>query len=257
MPVRVPFLFACMAVPRIEWLIYKAKLDCLWIRDLPGMKIKGKMHANTTAGHKALLAWAVKQTGEDVTGLHFVMEATGVYHETLACALHDAGAHVSVVNPARVRDFAKSLGAQTKTDKKDSVVIARFGMTQSPRLWEPEPIEVRQLKALIARCDAVKQDIQRELNRMEKATVSDASAEVRVSIETVRSQLEAEKKRHCRAEFIRPTAIIAIGDKEVTMPCDALRKGRHSLHHQVCCITTVTRGHHPLFTDISAARLPG
>lgn len=175
--------------------VSKAKLDCLWIRDLPGMKIKGKMHANTTAGHKALLAWAVKQTGEDVTGLHFVMEATGVYHETLACALHDAGAHVSVVNPARVRDFAKSLGAQTKTDKKDSVVIARFGMTQSPRLWEPEPIEVRQLKALISRCDAVKQDIQRELNRMEKATVSDASAEVRVSIETVRSQLEAEKKR--------------------------------------------------------------
>jgi len=175
--------------------VSKAKLDCLWIRDLPGMKLKSKVQANTPAGHKALLAWTVKQTGEDVTRLHFVMEATGIYHEALAYALHSAGAQVSVVNPARVRDFAKSMGAQTKTDKKDSVVIARFGMTQSPRLWEPEPNEIRQLKALIARCDAVKQDIQRESNRMEKATVTDVSAEVRTSIETVLAQLKAEKKR--------------------------------------------------------------
>jgi len=30
----------------------------------------------------------------------------------------------------------------------------------------------------------------------------------------------------CRAEFIRPTAIITIGDKEDTMPYDACRIGR-------------------------------
>jgi len=46
-----------------------------------------------------------------------------------------------------------------------------------------------------------------------------------------------------------------MGDKEVTLSCDALRRGRHSLHHQVYCITTVTRGRQPLFTDITAARL--
>ena len=39
------------------------------------------------------------------------------------------------------------------------------------------------------------------------------------------------------------------------MSYDALRKGRHSQHHQVYCITTVTRDRHPLFTDINAARL--
>ena len=32
------------------------------------------------------------------------------------------------------------------------------------------------------------------------------------------------------------------------MSYDSLRRGRHSLHHQVYCITTVTRGRHPLFT---------
>ena len=57
------------------------------------------------------------------------------------------------------------------------------------------------------------------------------------------------------AEFIRPTAIITIGDKEVAMSYDALRRGRHTLAHQIYCITTVTRDRQPLFTDITAARL--
>jgi len=39
------------------------------------------------------------------------------------------------------------------------------------------------------------------------------------------------------------------------MSYDGLRKGRHSLHHQVYCITTVTHHRRPLFTDITTARL--
>lgn len=50
---------------------------------------------------------------------------TGVYHETAALALHDAGVTVSLVNPAQVRDFARGLGVRTKTDGVDSWVLAR------------------------------------------------------------------------------------------------------------------------------------
>jgi putative transposase len=39
------------------------------------------------------------------------------------------------------------------------------------------------------------------------------------------------------------------------MSYDALRKGRHSLHHQIYCITAVTRDRSPLFTDFTTARL--
>ena len=46
-----------------------------------------------------------------------------------------------------------------------------------------------------------------------------------------------------------------IEDKEVSLPYDALRKGRHSICHQVYCITTVTRNRDPLFTDMHTARL--
>lgn len=182
-----------MAVIGID--IGKHKLDCLWLKDLTTLKVKTKVFQNTAKDYDALLTWAQQHTAEALASIHFVMEATGIYHEALAYRLHEAGAKVSVVNPAQIRDYAKSLGTRTKTDKKDSMVIARYGVSQQPRLWQPEPTEVRQLKALMSRLEAVKQDIQRESNRLEKADITRASQEVRHSIETVRSELEKEKDR--------------------------------------------------------------
>lgn len=182
-----------MAIIGID--VSKAKLDCLWLRDLVNLKVKSKVFSNTPAGHQELLAWLMKQTGEPVGELRCVLEATGIYHEGLAYALHEAGVRVSVVNPAQLREYANSLGTRTKTDKKDALVIARFGATQQPRVWQPEPAEVRQLKALLTRLEAVKQDIQRELNRLEKAQITQTSADVVTSIETVYQQLQAEKVR--------------------------------------------------------------
>ena len=182
-----------MAIIGID--VSKAKLDCVWLRDPITLKIKSKVFPNTPKGHKTLLVWLDKQTGEIPTALHCVMEATGIYHERLAYALYEAGVRVSVVNPAQMRDYAKSLGTRTKTDKQDSLVIARYGVAQQPRLWQPEPPEVRRLKALIARYEAVKQDIQRELNRLEKAQISQTSEAVITSIETVHQQLDEEKTR--------------------------------------------------------------
>ena len=182
-----------MAIIGID--VSKAKLDCLWLRDSVSLKLKSRVFSNTPSGYQALLVWMKKHTGETTGELHCVVEATGIYHEGLAYALHEAGVWVSVVNPAQMRDYAKSLGTRTKTDKKDALVIARFGATQQPRQWQPEPPEVRLLKALIARLEAVKRDTQRELNRLEKAQTTRVSAEVLTSIETVHQQLDAERVR--------------------------------------------------------------
>lgn len=56
-----------------------------------------------------------------------VMEATGGYEKMVAAALSAAGLPVAVVNPARVREFAKALGKRAKTDPIDAAVIAHFG----------------------------------------------------------------------------------------------------------------------------------
>lgn len=175
--------------------VSKKKIDCAWLRDLQRGKIKTRVFDNTPEGAQALLEWAQRHTGVACPELHFVMEATGVYHEALADALYRAGARVSVVNPAQLRRYAESVGRRSKTDKKDSVRLAWYGATQQPQPWQPPPEEVRVLKALVARLEAVESDIQRENNRLEKTQASDVHPEVRRSIRSVLSHLEAEKQR--------------------------------------------------------------
>jgi len=117
--------------------VSKDKLDCAWLRDIESGKVKTKVLKNKPAGFNSLIDWAVLNTKQPIEKIHFIMEATGIYHEALAYALHDAGATVSVVNPAYIHDYGKSLGSRTKTDKKDSVIIARYGATQHPDPWCP------------------------------------------------------------------------------------------------------------------------
>jgi len=175
--------------------VSKAKLDCLWFKDPETKKVKSKVWPNSPDGFTNVIAWAEKNTGCVISDIHFVMEATGVYHEALAYALHDAGARVSIVNPARMRDFAKSLGVVTKTDKKDSSVLARMGLSLALDDWKPEPKNIRILKALLGRLDALELDISREKNRLEKAEVAQVPETVIESIQTLLRTLESERER--------------------------------------------------------------
>ena len=77
------------------------------------------------------------------------MEATSVYHENLGYYLYDAGVKVCVANPSRVRAFAKGMSMLNKTDKADSEALSRYGYTAKLIIWQPEPKNVRLLKALL------------------------------------------------------------------------------------------------------------
>jgi transposase len=173
--------------------VSKEKLDCAWPR--AEGKLKTKIFSNTITGWKELIEWSLKNTGLEIEQLHFVMEATGIYHEQLATSLYDAGAKVSVVNPAQVKCYAQGLGIRTKNDKKDSVVLARYGLKENPKLWQPEVLEIRTLKALIARLDGIEKDLQREKNRQEKALISKAPEEVLISLIQMIELLETEQQR--------------------------------------------------------------
>lgn len=173
--------------------VSKAKLDCAWLGG--NNKLKVKVFPNVLAGWVALVEWALKNTGLPTSGLHFVMEATGVYHGQLAAYLYGQGANVSVVNPAQVKFYAQSLGVRGKNDKKDSVVLARYGANEKPKRWQPEAPEIRALKALVARLDSIEKDLQRERNRQEKATVSQAPQAVLGSLAQIIGALDAERRQ--------------------------------------------------------------
>lgn len=162
--------------------VSKDKLDICWLKDPVRVTIKTKVLPNTPKGLQQLRQWLDKNLPASPAQCHICMEATGIYHEAAAYFLHDYGCRVSVLNPAHSRDFAKALGSVHKTDKADSMVLARYGAALQPAAWQPEAPEVRQLKALLARIDALQTDLQREQNRLEKALTARTPVEVEQSI---------------------------------------------------------------------------
>lgn len=175
--------------------VSKAKLDCLWLREPQSRKVKTKVVSNDAKGHTLLATWLTKNLSASPKDILVVMEATGVYHEQLALALHEKGFQVSVVNPAQIKAFGKSLGSTHKTDKQDSMVIALYGESRRPALWQPEPAEIRLLKALNARLQALEVDHQREKNRLEKAQFNASATSVIESIEMMLAELAKEIRR--------------------------------------------------------------
>jgi transposase len=176
--------------------IAKRKVDLLWLRDVQTLKRKRKTFENTIGGAVQLKLWLGQQIGAAPEQVQIVMEATSVYHELLAQELHAAGYRVCVVNPLQAKRFAQSHGLQTKNDRHDPLLLARMSAERQAQLraWEPEPPQIKHLKALLTRLVAVEKDLRRELNRWEKAHVTGAPAAVMQSltgmIETLREQAQ-------------------------------------------------------------------
>jgi transposase len=99
------------------------------------------------------------------------------------------------VNPAQIKFYGQSLGIRTKNDKKDSVVLARYGMNENPKPWQPEAPEIRTLKALLARLDSLEKDLQRERNRQEKAEISQSPPTVLGSLAHMIGTLDNERQQ--------------------------------------------------------------
>jgi transposase len=96
-----------------------------------------------------------------------VMESTGGYETELAVALSDAGLPVAVVNPKRIRDFARAAGRLAKTDRIDARVIAGYAATLQPPTQGVWDEQTRAIKALVARRNQLLEMRVAESNRRE------------------------------------------------------------------------------------------
>lgn len=95
-----------------------------------------------TAAELEKLAYSLKSLGGET---RVVMEATGRYHEAVAAALHEVGIFVSVVNPILIHDYGNNSVRKVKTDKKDALKIAKYGLDNWADLREYTPLDaVRQ-----------------------------------------------------------------------------------------------------------------
>ena len=172
--------------------VSKAKLDVALL--LPNDKFKSKVFANDRPGHQALVQWLLVQLPSGLQSLHICMESTGSYHEALACAMHDQGLVVSVVNPLLVKRFAESNGQRNKTDGADAKCLAQFCREKRPGRWEAPSVGVRALQALVARLETLQDMRLAECNRRDVAHVSvvESIAGVIAELDAAIAQVKAQ-----------------------------------------------------------------
>jgi transposase len=84
-------------------------------------------------------------------GSHVVCEATGGYEREVVAALHEAKVAVSVLNPARVRHFAKATGQRAKSDPIDAALLTDYGVKLQPQPTPPRTELEKQLTELVRR----------------------------------------------------------------------------------------------------------
>jgi transposase len=116
---------------------------CLY-EDLSTELYAHKCFPNTPKGFESLVKW-VERSG--VPG-RFVMEATGVYFESVAYFLADHSYHVSVVLPNKISNYFRTLQVKTITDKTASEAITQFGLERNLDNWEAPKAIYREMRQL-------------------------------------------------------------------------------------------------------------
>lgn len=118
-----------------------------------------------------------------------VMEATGGYESLLVELLHQHHVPLAVVNPRQVRDFAKGIGIDAKTDPIDALVIVRFGEVVQPT---PQPVQSDaqvKLGSLVVRRRQILNLINQEQNRAQQTRDKNVRESIKTVIKTLKEQL--------------------------------------------------------------------
>jgi transposase len=160
--------------------VSKDRLDIAVLGEKQGWQVE-----NTCQGIDELV-----QRMQELQAELIVVEATGGYQRAVVAALFHAGLAVAVVNPARVRQFARACGLFAKTDKLDAQVLAVFGQRVQPKRYEGKSEAETQLSALLVRRKQLEEMLKAEQNRLRTIAPS-----LRGSVERIIAILKEEKKR--------------------------------------------------------------
>lgn len=112
-----------------------------------GVVFIGPVEYEHTAQDMELLAGQICMLPEKAKVL---MESTGHYHWPIVSTLLEHEIFVSVVNPLTINHFAKRSIRPGKTDKKDAVIICRYGLAywNELKLCSPSAKEYSELRML-------------------------------------------------------------------------------------------------------------
>lgn len=180
--------------------ISKAWLDSAHL-DGSGRQTHLKRYSNTSEGAAKLV--------EQLKGVQLVVcEATGGYEQTLVDALLKAGIPVSVVNPKRVRDFARSAGKLAKTDRIDAQLLARYAQVFESKLPRAVLHPYSELKQLHALRQDILDSLTQAKNRLNRAATStkallqETVIHFQKQLKTVNTAIAAQLKAHPHVQVL-------------------------------------------------------
>jgi transposase len=181
--------------------VSKARLDCASRPDG-----RAWAHDNTPEGVAAL----VDSLKADPPAL-VVLEATGGLERPAAVALAEAGLPVRVVDPARVRHFARATGQQAKTDALDARALAHFAEAVRPEARALPDEAARRLRAILDRRRQVVAMRVAEENRLRQAPPGPVRDDVEAHVAYLRGQ--AERLDAAAAEALESDAQLKAADR--------------------------------------------
>ena len=172
--------------------------------------------ANSSEGIRQLKRWLLRLNVKFVA-----IEATGKWHRAVFRSLSASSLAVAIIDPFRVRMFAKAQGIAAKTDRLDAKVLAMYGAMMSPVCRPPAPELLEALQELVtARASAVDEKTALK-NQLAAAAQPFLKSQLRKRIKQLEAHvdaLETECLKQIKAEaglkrrFDIMTSIPGIGD---------------------------------------------
>jgi transposase len=174
---------------------------------------------STPEGEAKLVAWLLaNRVGRAV------MEASGGYERSWAAALRAAGLEVLIVDPKRVRHFARAAGRLAKNDPIDAETIARFAEAFPDGGAQPHDPAREELSRLVQARTAlrnVEDRIKQQREHQPPAVVAQALAAIAKTLRAELRKLEASIASRIKANpaFARRAELIdgvpGLGDQTV------------------------------------------
>lgn len=119
-----------------------------------------------------------------------LLEATGGLEWALAVALAEAKIPVRIVEPGRVRHFARSIGQHSKTDALDARVLAHYAEAVRPEARDLPDQETRDLQALLDRRRQLVAMRVSEQNRLKQGPTAKVQADLEAHIAYLSEQVK-------------------------------------------------------------------
>jgi transposase len=132
-----------------------------------------------------------------------VIEATGKWHRGLWRSLFQSNFPVAMIDPFKVRMFAKALGILAKSDPLDASVLARYGYMINPAVRQPPPQALEELAELVTGRDAAVAEQTGLKNQLSAAMVEKFREQLRQRIARLGrdiAELEEEIKARIAAD---------------------------------------------------------